>query len=130
MSSSTPRYVIPKLLVSDPVISAPTVLAALADRVDLLLGEAGSFSASPAANTTLLTPVVLSRTYPGNATAGAPAGAVWVWVQSTASASVGWNYWITSWAGTTTTVTGFTVGMQWAAAQAGRVFNWRYFPVL
>lgn len=129
MPSATAKYVIPYALLADTVASLAQTTQDLASRTDLLLGESGSFTASPAAGTTLNTIIALSRTYPGNA-GGSPPGIVVVTVQSTVGSTVTWNYWVTSWTGTGTTVTGFTIGMQWSAAQAGRVFNWRFIPVL
>lgn len=130
MSTLTAKYAIPQLTTADALAGTPTVLTNLANRLDLLLGESGSFVASPAATTTLTTPITLSRTYPGNATAGAPPGSVFVWVQTTVGGATTWNYWVTGWLGTTTTVTGFTIGMQWGTAQVSRTFNWRYLPSL
>lgn len=129
MPSSTAKYVIPYPVAADPVASEATAVQNLANRVDLLLGESGALTLSPAAATTLSTGVVLGRTYPGNTGAAVP-GIVMVELVSTAGSGTTWNWWITTWTGTASTITGFTLNMQWSAAQTNRVFNWRFLPVL
>lgn len=130
MSTFTAKYQIPVLQSSDPVATAPTVMAALANRMDLLLGEAGAFTASPAAATTLSVPIVLGRTYPGSNVGTVP-GSVFLQVPTTTVGSgTTWNWWVTAWTGSASTITGFTLNMQWSVAQVSRVFHWRYLPVL
>jgi len=126
MPSSTPRYVIPYVVIGDTVASVAQTTQDMANRLDLLNGEGGSFSAVMAANTTLLTPVTLSRTYPGNGLAGVP-GAVTVNSTSQIAASTVWNWWVQSWTGTGTTITGFTIGMQ-ASTAITRTIGWRFIP--
>lgn len=129
MSGLTTRYSIPLLQSSDPVANAPTVLAALANRLDLLLGEGGQVSFTGAASTTLAAAVVLSRTYPGNSGAAVP-GIVILQPTSLLGPSNNQMLWVDSWTGTATTITGFTIRLQSTNAVAGRLFNWRYLPVL
>lgn len=130
MTSNTPKYVIPFPDLTDTVASLATTIGNLSARVDLLLGESGNFTASPAANTTFSQAVTLSRTYPGNGSSGTPAGLVLVQLQATQTAATGFSWWITAWTGTASTVTGFTINVQFTAAQSSRVFNWRFVPAL
>jgi len=118
--------VIPYVVIGDTVASVAQTTQDMANRLDLLNGEGGSFSAVMAANTTLLTPVTLSRTYPGNGLAGVP-GAVTVNSTSQIAASTVWNWWVQSWTGTGTTITGFTIGMQ-ASTAITRTIGWRFIP--
>lgn len=129
MSGFTTKYAIPTLGTGDSVASAPTTLTALANRVDLLLGEAGQSSFTGAAATTISVAVVLSRTYPGNTGATVPGIVIIQHVQSLGSANVQ-NLWINTWTGTATTITGFTINMQSSNAPAARLVAWRFLPVL
>lgn len=128
MSSTTPKYVIPYPVAADAVNQEPVTVKALADRLDLLLGESGSFSAVMLANTTLLTNIVLARTYPGNSGAAVP-GIVIIDVASQVAATTVLNSWVTTWTGTGTTITGFTIGLQ-CNSSITRVVSWRFIPVL
>lgn len=132
MTTNTAKWVIPQLTTADTLAATPTAMTNLANRVDLLLGEGGQFTASPAAGTTLTQAIVLSRTYPGNNAPVAPAiaGSVWVWCAATIASTTSFNWWITAWTGSATTITGFSISMQWSAAQVSRGFFWRFLPVL
>lgn len=133
MSSSTPKYGIPYAQQSDPVAQLPITMQAMAARLDLLQGEGGQFNiASLAAGTTLGTAITLSRTYPGNASAVSPAieGHVTAWMRATLTAGNDFNWWVNNWLGTATTITGFTLNVQFVNAQTNRVINWRFIPVL
>lgn len=130
MSANTAKYVIPYPTGSDTVAGLSTLIQNLANRVDLLLGESGSFNiASIAAGTQGGTNVVLSRTYPGNVGAAVPGIVI---VNYVASLAVGMetNWWIDTWTGTATTITGFKVNYHFANAQTNRVVAWRFIPVL
>lgn len=129
MSTVTTKYAIPVLQSSDPVGSSPTVMAALANRLDLLLGESGQASFTGASSTTLSVAVALARTYPGNSGAAVP-GIVILQPTSLLGPSNNQMLWVDSWTGTATTITGFTIRLQSTNAVAGRLFNWRYLPVL
>lgn len=132
MSSFTAKYAIPLLQSADPVASSPTVLAALANRVDLLLGETGIWQPTLVAATAASQAIVLARTYPGNATAGGatPAGAVIITLDGGGvGAGVVLATWVTGWTGTATTVTGFTLNAISSTAGARR-FHWRFLPAL
>lgn len=129
MSTFTAKYAIPVLQSSDPVASSPTVMAALANRLDLLLGESGQASFTGASNTTLSVAVVLSRTYPGNSGAAVP-GIVVIQPTSLLGPANNQMLWVDTWTGTATTITGFTLRMQSSNAPSGRLFNWRFLPVL
>lgn len=134
MSSQTAKYLVPYPQLADTVASLAATCQNLASRMDLLLGESGTFTASPAAGTTLNKAIVLSRTYPGNALFGisgvGPSGFVHLWTTATYGSAVTFNWWPNTWTGTATTVTGFTLSMQWSVAQTGREFGWRFIPVL
>lgn len=68
MSTQTAKYAIPYAQNSDPVANLPTIMANMANRVDLLLGETGTVSVPIAtANTTVDTTVSLTRSYPNGA---------------------------------------------------------------
>ena len=129
MPANTTKYVIPYPLAADPVASEATAVQNLANRVDLLLGESGALTLSPGAGVTLATPITLARTYPGN-NAGATPGIVMLNIAATAGGGTTWNWWISGWTGSASTITGFTLSMQWAAAQTNRGFIWRFLPVL
>jgi hypothetical protein len=133
MSSFTAKYAIPVLQSADPVASSPTVMAALANRVDLLLGEGGQFNiASLAASTTGSQAITLARTYPGNNAAVSPAypGSVLAMLVATLSQPNSVNFWVNNWLGSATTITGFTLNFQFTNAQTNRVVAWRYLPLL
>lgn len=129
MSGFTAKYAIPTLAASDPVGNAPTVMAALANRVDLLLGEAGQLSLTLVANTTLSVPITLARTYPGNNGAAVPGTVIWI-MRATLSQPNTINTWVNTWLGSATTITGFTLNFQAPNAQAARLIDWRFLPVL
>lgn len=128
MPSSTPKYIIPFSSAGDAVTSVPSTSANLAARLDLLLGEAGTFTASGTAATTFSQAIVLSRTYPG-LTAGAVPGSVWFWHNQILGSGNTFNYWINTWTGSGTTITGFTFNCQFSAVWTSRVFTWRFLPV-
>lgn len=129
MSGFTAKYAIPTLAASDPVGNAPTVMAALANRVDLLLGESGVWTPTLVAATAASQAITLSRTYPGSTTAD-PKGCV---IVEQHGGGVGGgtviNTWITNWLGSATTITGFTLNAICSSAGA-RTFVWRFLPVL
>lgn len=129
MSSQTAKYLIPYALIGDTVASLAATMQNLAARTDLLLGEAGQYSASPGANVTHSQAIVLARTYPGNVGAAVP-GFVLLNLPATATSALTWNFWITAWTGTAATITGFQINTSFSAAQAGRLINWRFIPVL
>lgn len=129
MPSSTTKYGLPYSLPGDTVSSVAASMQNLAARTDLLLGESGTFTASGTANTTFSQAITLSRTYPGNIGAAVP-GSVWFWHNQLLGGGTGFNYWIFSWTGTATTITGFTFNCQFSSVWSGRVFNWRFLPVL
>lgn len=128
MSSSTAKYAIPYPVAADAVNQEPVTVKALADRMDLLLGETGSFSAVLVANTTLSTVIALARVYPGNSGAAVP-GTVVITVTSPVAATTVLNQWVSTWTGTGATVTGFTIGLQ-ASAAITRTVTWRFIPAL
>lgn len=127
MSGLTTKWSIPYIQPSDPVANAPTVNQAQANRMDLMLGESGSFTYSPAAGATTNTAIVLSRTYPGN-NVGVP-GIVHVMLYGTLGTST-FDWWVGTWTGTGTTITGFTLSTKWSVLQASRTVVWRYLPTL
>jgi len=129
MPANTAKYVIPYPLAADTLAAEATAVQNLANRMDLLLGESGALTLSPAAGVTLATPITLGRTYPGN-NAGAVPGIVILNMSATAGGAATWNWWVSGWTGSGTTITGFTLSMQWAAAQTNRGFLWRFIPVL
>lgn len=65
MSSATAKYAIPYPTAGDALANGDDTIKALAERVDILMGEAGSDSITPsAANTTTTKRINFSRTYP------------------------------------------------------------------
>ena len=128
MTSSTPRYAIPFTDVTDTVASIATTMANQAARMDLLLGEAGMYTATLTANVTDSKVITLSRTYPGNTGATVP-GTVWLWWDQQLLAANVCNMWVTSWTGTATTITGFTINAQSSNASSRHIF-WRFMPSL
>lgn len=129
MPNFTSKYAIPRQLTSDPIAQGPITMAAMADRMDLLLGESGKFTTSAAANTTTTNNIVLARTYPGNVGAAVP-GRVWVSLEQTTFGVLSFLWWVGNWAGTASTVTGFGISHRWDTAQAGRVVTWHFLPYL
>lgn len=129
MSGNTTKWTLPFLQASDPVAQTDDIDAARSARLDLLLGEYGFITVSPAANTTVATGITLSRTYPGNNTVADRGGIVIVNLNATLSAATGFSWWVSAFTGSTTTITGFTLSAQFTAVQAGRVLVWRYLPV-
>lgn len=130
MAGNTTKYVIPYVSMADAVASIATVMQNLANRVDLLLGESGQYNiASVAAATTHSQVITLARTYPGS-NVGTPPGIVIVNLPGTATSALAWNFWITAWAGSASTITGFQLNTSWSSAQTNRVVSWRYLPVL
>lgn len=128
MSSATAKYALPYTVAADAVNQEPVTMKALADRIDLLLGESGVWVPTFVANTPITTAISLGRTYPGNATTQ-PSGIVVVENGNTVGASVSLFSWVVGWTGTATTITGFTLGGLCSAAGA-RTLVWRFFPVL
>lgn len=129
MSGFTAKYQLPTLLSADPVSQAPTIEAALANRADLLLGEGGQYPITVGAVTTHAQVITLARTYPGS-NVGAVPGTVILQLNAGPSAGLTWFWWVTSWTGSASTITGFTIGTQWSAAQAARTMTWRFLPYL
>lgn len=130
MSTTTAKYGIQYAQVADTVASVAATMAQLAGRVDLLLGEAGQFNiASLAAGTTGNQAIALARVYPGNL-ALTPPGSVQLQLPGSLGSANPWTWWIDTWTGTSTTITGFTLHYQFAAAQTNRLVAWRFLPVL
>lgn len=130
MASSTAKYAINYAQLADTVASLAQTTQDLAGRVDLLLGESGSYNiASIAAVTTHTQNLVFARTYPGNIGASPP-GVLLLNLPGTLTAANYYTYWLTSWTGTALTVTGVSVATSWTVAQTNRVVNWRFIPVL
>lgn len=132
MTDLTAKWELPYSTTDDTIESIAATMQSLAGQLDLLMGEAGSFLASPAADTTLTQAIALSRVYPGN-TAANPPGIVSVWVADPAIAAANnFNIWVpsTSWTGSGTTVTGFSISMRWTSAQVNRRFYWAFRPLV
>lgn len=125
MPSQTTQHKVPYPLSSDTVASNPATELAQATRLDLLLGESGV--ATTVTGTSGVVTVVLSRTYPGNATL-APQGFVIVNLNATLPATTVFNYWVATWTGTATTVTGFQIGWATSVSMAARSLLWRFIP--
>lgn len=99
MTSSTPKYAIPYSTGTDGLDTVDDTMKALAERVDLMIGEAGDTSITPsAADTNTSVRVNYSRSY---AAAGVPkvlcavnesrAVATTVWVWSSAEDATGFT---------------------------------------
>lgn len=130
MPGATTKYALPYSVLGDTVASVAQSMQDLAGRTDLLLGETGSFTvASTGIDTTVTNAIVLSRTYPGN-NAGANPGSVWLWHELTQSTATAWTWWVDTWTGSASTITGFSIRQRWSTNQSGRVFHWRYLPSL
>lgn len=129
MSSTTTKYGIAYPQLADTIASLAATVQSLAGRVDLLLGESGLISYTGTAGVTTNTNITLARTYPGNVGAAVP-GIVWVQLQGVLTTPAAFTWWTTSWLGTATTITGFTLGMQFTNAQTARPIAWRFLPVL
>lgn len=129
MTTTTAKYGLTQLTTADTLASTPTAMTNLANRLDLLLGEAGQASFTGAAATTISVAVVLSRTYPGNTGATVPGIVMIQHVQLLGSGNTQ-NLWISGWTGTATTITGFTINMQSSNAPSARLVSWRFLPVL
>jgi hypothetical protein len=129
MPSSTAKYVIPYAQLADTVASLAQTTQDLASRCDLLLGESGQYTiASVLAGVTHSQPIVLSRTYPG-ATTNNPPGIVIVNLVAIVP-NQAWTFYTTSWTGSASTITGFTLATQYNGNQTNRVVSWRFIPVL
>lgn len=130
MSGATTKYAVPYPVLADTVASLAATVQNLANRVDLLLGESGSYNiASLAAGTVHNQAIVLARTYPGNNAAAVP-GFVIVELQGAISSANPWVWYVDTFTGSTSTLTGFTIHTQWAGTQTNRVVTWRFIPVL
>lgn len=130
MASQTAKWAIPYSQSSDSVASVATTMQALAARCDLLNGEAGQFNiASLAANTSGAQAIALARTYPGN-TAATPPGTVILQLPGSVGSANPWVWWVDTWTGSATTITGFTLRFQFAALQTNRLVAWRFLPSL
>jgi hypothetical protein len=131
MSSSTAKYVLPYPLAGDAVNQEPVTVQALANRMDLLLGESGIWNPSLVANTAQGQAVSLARTYPGNASSPGTInpGVVIISTFTPLGSGVTVFTWVNAWTGTATTVTGFTLNAI-ASVTAARTFHWRFIPVL
>lgn len=126
MSSNTTKYVIPYPQTTDTIAAEPTTVQNLANRLDLLLGEAGTFNVTGTSGSQAIS---LGRTYPGNVSAAVP-GIVVINTSVTMGATLQFNLWVQSWTGTATTITGFTIGWAASASQSARPVLWRFLPVL
>lgn len=126
MSSQTAKYAIPYATAPDVISSLPTTMANMAARLDLLAGEAGSFNVTVAANTDTTQAIVFARTYPGNAS-GVPGMIVPTHLGTIAGT---WDWWIVGYTGTTTTLTGLTLGMRFTTARTATPILWHFHPVL
>lgn len=130
MTSQTTKYVIPYPQAGDTIAGLAATIQNLAQRVDLLLGESGTWSPNLAANTPTTVNITLSRAYPGNAVANPnTAGIVVVQCRNQAASGVNVQTYVNSFTGTSTTVTGFTLGAT-ASVAAVRDFTWRFIPLL
>lgn len=129
MSSTTAKYGIDYPQLADTVASLAATVQNLAGRVDLLLGESGNYALTTGAGVTHSKVITLGRTYPGNI-AGSPPGLVIAYLDGTLVGANAMMYWVTAWAGTGLTITGFTLNTNWATAQTARSLNWRFIPTL
>jgi hypothetical protein len=128
MSSATAKFVIPYPVAGDAVNQEPVTVKALADRMDLLLGESGSWSPVLAAGVAQASVIVLGRTYPGNSGAAVP-GTLIVTPGSSIGSGAIVQHWVSAWTGTATTITGFTLNVISSTATT-RTFLWRFLPSL
>jgi hypothetical protein len=128
VSASTAKYGLPYSIGADAVSTVDDTMQALANRLDLLLGESGVWAPNLVANTAQTTAITLSRTYPGNS-GGSPPGIVIVNTSNSVASGVNVQTWVGTWVGTGTTITGFTLGAISSAAGV-RNFQWRFIPVL
>lgn len=134
MSGTTAKYAIPYTTLADSVASIAATMQNLAGRADLLLGESGQGSIAASAGVAFSTNIVLSRTYPGNASTPpgsgtVPPGIVIITPYTSFGAGVTCFYWVTAFTGTATTVTGFTINGISSSAVT-RQFQWRFIPAL
>lgn len=131
MTTQTAKYQIAYPQLVDTIASLASTCQNLAQRVDLLLGESGTWNPSMTAGTAISTPITLARTYPGNALAGAPPGVVIVQAAGAMGAGASAFAWVLpgSWVGSAATVTGFTLNAI-SSTTASRLFYWRFLPVL
>lgn len=131
MSGTTSKWLIPYPQASDTVASLAATVQNLANRVDLLNGESGVWTNAFTAGTPATTAITLSRTYPGNSTLTGGVGPGVVILQPFTSVGSGLtiSYWVVSFTGTTSTVTGFTLGGQSSNATTRSVI-WRFLPNL
>lgn len=130
MATTTPKYGLNYPQLADTVASLAATVQNLAQRADLLLGESGAFNiASLAANTQFNQVVSLARAYPGNV-ANTPPGTVILEFPDTIAPAAQPVWFLDTWAGTASTVTGFTLHLQFATIQTNRRVWWRFLPVL
>lgn len=128
MPGATTKYVVPYSVLGDTVASVAQSMQDLAGRVDLLLGESGSWAPAMTANVEASTSIVLSRTYPGNIGAAVP-GIVIVQYTLAMGTGVIVAHRIVNWTGTATTITGFDLKAISSTTNT-RTFQWRFLPVL
>jgi hypothetical protein len=127
MSSQTAKYAIPYATAPDVISSLPTTMANMAARLDLLAGESGSVSLTVAANTDATVAITFSRTYPGNA-GGTPGMFLPTLLSSLAGGRFDW--WIAGYTGTSSTLTGVSLGYRFSVAVTARPVLWHFHPVL
>lgn len=114
MSASTSRYGLPYSIANDAVSTVDDTMQALAQRLDLMLGETGTLSlASGTADTAVSQRVNYSRDY---SSVGAPTVMVMQDGNVTAANTV--NYWVTS-----PDATGFTLNMR-TSNTTSKAFRW------
>lgn len=130
MPGNTAKYVIPYSVAADAVSSIAATMQNLASRVDLLLGESGQYNiASLTAGTTHTQAITLARTYPGNTGAAVP-GFVMLELPGAIASANPWVWYVDTWLGSATTITGFSIKTQWSGTQTNRLVSWRFLPVL
>lgn len=131
MPSGTAKYNVPYAQQSDPVAQLPTTMQALAARLDLLLGESGQLVQAVTAGVVKSDAIVLSRTYPGNSGAAAPAAPGFVALTPVTNVGAGATvfYYVNAWTGTATTITGFTINCM-SSTTTNRTVLWRFIPAL
>jgi hypothetical protein len=125
MSGTTTRYAMAYPVAGDAVNQEPVTVKAMADKLDLLLGEGGSVTNSGAiagGAVTYSQVINLARNYSTVRNAQAHVN---VELTSVLSNPNVWVWWITA-----ITDTSFTLNVQFTNAQAigSRGFAWRFWP--
>lgn len=128
MAAQTTKYKIDYAQLTDTVASLATTIQNLANRVDLLLGESGTYTAAMTAATVHNQAITLARTYPGNVGAAVPGIVIIEHASSIGGAATVFEY-VDTWTGTASTITGFTIHAL-SSTTTSRTFHWRFIPVL